>query len=373
MYQRLLLVIVALALLEACSSAPRNSSAPTLSIEVAAAKSRTISPRKTYIGNISAAYSSVIQPRVNGYLAESLFENGMPVSKGQIIFRLDGREQRAQMLAARAELAAAEANAVEARNNYERAIPLAKINAISQAQLDQRTAEYEAAKSSVESARQNLVNARLEVEYTEIQSPIDGIIASSAAHVGDYVGPGTQFSALTTIQNIDTVSVDIAVPMRQYLQYSGRKSFTYDNDGLLSDVKLYLADGELYPYNGWYNFTRPDVSDAMGTIIIVVSFPNPDYLLKAGQFARVKTGLGNGVECVMVPQQAITERQNVGSLWVVDAENKVHFREVTLGDTYGEWRIVTSGLQAGEVVAVDGIMKLHDGVKITPVKSEAYE
>ncbi len=373
MIHKLLFAIATLSLSVSCHNVKKNVPATLMQVETVAARSEVIPNRQTYIGHVSAAYSSVIQPRVNGYLAEVLYDNGMPVRKGQVIFRLDGRQQRARMLAAKAELESARANAIEAANNYERAIPLARINAISQAQLDQRTAEYEASQAAVKSAEQTLVDANLDVEYTTLRSPIDGIIASTSAYIGDYVGPGTQFSTLTTIQNTDTVSVDLAIPMQQYLAYSGRKSFTYDNKGLLSDIELYLADGRLYPHKGFYNYTKPDVSNMMGTIIIVVSFPNPESLLKSGQFARVKCNVGNGIRGIIIPQQAVTERQNVTSVWVVDSVDTARFRHVTLGDTYGKWRIVASGLKAGERVAVDGLDKLHDGEKVVPVNSDGNE
>lgn len=272
------------------------------------------------------------------------------------------------MLSARASLESAKAREIEAKNNYDRAIPLAKINAISKAQLDQYTAEYAAAKGERQFGSAALKNANLETEYTDIYSSIDGIIASSEAHVGDFVGPGTQFSVLTTIQNIDTVCVDIAMPMQQYLQYSGRKTLTYDNEGLLSDIRLYLADGEAYPVEGQYNYTKTNVSDAMGTIMLVVSFPNPDYALKAGQFARVQTDVGCGKPFTVVPQQCISQTQNINSLWVIRPDSTAEYREVTLGDTFGDLWIVEKGIEDGETVALTGQLKLHNGAKVIPIK-----
>lgn len=342
-------------------------------IETYAARLDTIPNRKTYIGHIGANYESVVQPRISGYLTAALFKSGMPVHKGQLIFRIDGKTQRANMLSAKAALESARARAIEARNNYERAIPLAGINAISRSQLDQYTAEYIAAEASVRSAEQTLSNAELELGYADIHAAIDGIISSTEAHVGDFVGPGTQFSSLTTIQNVDTVGVNLSIPMQQYLEYSGRKTFTYDNRGLLSDIELYLADGTRYPAAGRYNYTKTNIADSMGTIIIVVSFPNPDYSLKAGQFARVCTNVGRGTPCVVVPQRCISQTQNVNSVWVIRPDSTAEFREVTLGDTYGEMWAVTGGLSDGERVAGYGGLKLRNGMKVIPVKNDDDE
>ncbi len=368
MRSEIIIVFTILSLCSACRNAKTTGDIPPMQIEVTTVRTDTVPNRKTYIGHVSANYEAVVQPRVNGYLVAAMFKNGMPVRKGQLIFRLDGRRQRADMLSARAALESAKAREVEAKNNYDRAIPLAKINAISKAQLDQYTAEYVAAKANVNSAKQALKNANLETEYTDIYSSIDGIIASSDAHIGDFVGPGTQFSVLTTIQNIDTVGVDIAIPMQQYLQFSGRKTLTYDNEGLLSDIKLYLADGELYPFAGQYNYTKTNVSDAMGTILLVVSFPNPDYALKTGQFARIRTDIGSGRPFTVVPQQCISQTQNINSLWVIRPDSTAEYREVALGETFGDMWIVEKGVEDGETVALTGQLKLHNGAKVIPIK-----
>lgn len=339
-----------------------------MEVEVVSAQPDTIRSRKTYISRIGANFSAVIQPRINGFLAEKHFDNGMPVKQGDVIFRLDGKEQRANLLSAQAALESAKAKSIEARNNYERAVPLAKIDAISKAQLDQYTAQYVAAEASVNSAMQALRNARLEAGYTEIRSTINGIISVSNAHIGDYVGPGTQFSVLTTIENVDTVGVELAIPMREYLALSGRKSLTYNNDSLLRNIKLYLADGELYPYEGFYNYTKTAVADSMGTIIIVVSFPNPEYLLKSGQFARVVTDIGSANVAIIVPQSSISQIQDISSLWVIGADSIAEYREITLGEAVGNERVVTSGVQVGEMVVAGGGMKLQSGMKVIPIK-----
>ena len=366
--------LIILSLSASCNRAPSAKEAPSyMEVEVVTAQLKMLRSRKTYISKIGANFSAVVQPRITGFLTEKHFDNGMPVKKGDIIFRLDGKTQRANLLSAQAALESARAQSVEARNNYERAVPLAKIDAISKAQFDQYTAQYIAAEASVNSAVQALRNARLDVGYTEIRSTIDGIISVSKAHIGDYVGPGTQFSVLTTIENIDTIGVDLAIPMKEYLSLTNRKSFTYENDSLLHNIKLYLADGELYPYAGSYNYTKSAVADSMGTIIIVVSFPNPDYLLKSGQFARVTTEVGTARESITVPQSCITQTQDIASLWIIRPDSTAEYRKVTLGNTVDSCQVITSGIEAGEEVAVGGGMKLRNGMKVIPIRSATYE
>ncbi len=336
-----------------------------ISIEVATVKTDKIPYTKEFIAPIAANYSATVQPRISGFLVASSFKNGMPVKRGQLIFTLDNAPQRANRLAAEATLSSAKAKAAEAKRNYERAIPLARINAISQTQLDQYTAENIAAIASVKSAEQNLRNAQLDESYTRIYAPISGIISSSAATPGDYIGPGTQFSTLTTIQSIDTVGVDLAIPMSEYLAVSGRREFSYNNASLLSNIRLRVADGSEYPEKGFYQYTRQSITSESGTIVLVVGFKNPDYALKVGQFARITASLGADMERIIVPQQAVSQIQNISSVWVIGPDSTAEYRQVKLGNTAGEWWIVESGLTEGEVVATTGLQKLRDGMKVS--------
>ena len=363
---RFIAFIVTFTICCSCRNQTKSPMAP-LAVDVATVARASLPNRQTFIAPISASYHATIQPRISGFLAASSFSNGMPVKQGELIFRLDDAPQRANRLAAEASLSSAKAKATEARRNYERAIPLARINAISQMQLDQYTAENLAAIAAVKSAEQNLRNARLEESYTRIYAPISGIISSSAATAGDYVGPGTQFSELTTIQNIDTVSIDLAIPMSDYLASSGRNAFSYDNSSLLSDITLRIADGSTYPESGFYKFTRQRITSEMGTIVIVVGFRNPNYALKAGQFARVTASIGEDKEQIVVPQRAVSQIQNISSVWVIRADSTAEYRQVSLGETAGEWWIIKSGVSEGERVATTGLQKLRNGMKVSPI------
>ena len=369
---RLLIVagLVSALLPAGCGRHKPKPAMPPLQVETARAVTDSIPNRMSFIGYLSSNFDAVIQPRINGFLLSKRFSNGMPVKRGQLLFTIDPDQLSTTMLAAEAALQSAKAQALEAQNNYERAVPLAKINAISQAQLDQYTAQYKAAEASVRSAEQTLSSARMNVGYTELRSPIDGIIEHTAAHVGDYVGPGTQFSVLTTVSNIDTLTVDVAIPMSQYLRYAGDRTSIYDNEGLLSDIRLVLADGSRYPLEGIYDYTRKDVSSTTGTLVVVVMFPNPDETLKPGQFARVEASVGPVRPRVVVPQQAVSQAQDISSVWVVEADSTVQYRRVTPGDTYGAMWCIDEGLDRGEQVVVAGQQKLHNGAKVIPERAK---
>lgn len=356
------------AALAGCAKHTAKPQMPPVRVVVAEAEVDSVPNRMSFIGYLASNFDAVIQPRVNGYLKSKEYSNGMPVKEGQVLFTIDPAQFSTSMLAAEAVLQSARAQAIEAKNNYDRAVPLARINAISQAQLDQYTAQYKAAEATVRSAEQSLRSSQLNVGYTKIVSPIDGIIEHTAAHVGDYIGPGTQFSVLTTVSNIDTLTVDLAIPMAEYLRFAGPRESIFDNAGLLSDIRLTLADGTPYPLEGLYDYTRKDVSSSTGTLVVVAMFPNPDQSLKPGQFARVGANVGPVRPRVVVPQQSVSQTQNLSSVWVVEPDSTVRYRRVVPGETYGSLWCIDSGLAAGERVVVAGQQKLRDGAKVTIVK-----
>lgn len=351
-----------------CNHRPTQQTPPPLRIEVAEAVVDSVPRRMRFIGYLSSNFDAVIQPRINGFLLTKQFENGMPVRRGDVLYTIDPSQFSNTMLAAEAQLQSARAEAVEARNNYDRAVPLAAMNAISRAELDQYTAQHKAADASVRAAEQTLRNARLDVSYTRILSPIDGIASGSSAHIGDYVGPGTEFGVLTTISNIDTMSVDLAIPMAQYLALAGDRPTIYDNEGLLSEITLTLADDRPYPLPGFYNYTRKDVAASAGTIVLVASFPNPKQSLKPGQFARVEATVGGRHPQVLVPMAAVSQAQGGNSVWVVKADSTVTYRRVDLGATYNNKWCISQGVAAGEWVVVGATRKIREGERIIPEK-----
>lgn len=352
-------------LLVGCHSTTKSTStAPRQAVSVVEAQLDTLAPQLTFVGYLQSNFSAVIQPRVNAYLLAVHFREGMPVRRGQRLFTLDARQLQTSRLSAEAALSSARAQLTEAQNNYERALPLAQIEAISQTQMDQYEAEFAAAKASVRSAEQSLRSAELQVGYTQIFSPIDGIIASISAHAGDYVGPGTQFEVLTSISNLDTLSVDLAIPMNQYLQLGGDRRAIYENADFLHNIRLWLSDGTSYPYAGSYGYTHKEVSSTSGTLLISVNFPNPDLQLKAGQFARVRAEVGRPQPRVLVPQRCISQTQGIYSLWVVKPDSTVEYRRVVPGSLFGDRWAVQSGLSAGEQVVISGLQKLHNGQKV---------
>lgn len=363
----LIVILAATLTMVGCKSHKKHSTTSEPQYTATVAVGEDISRRLTFTTRLSSNVDIVIQPRVAGYLIEKRFKKGMPVRKGELIYLIDPSQINLTVAANRASLYSARAMLTEAENNYRRAEPLAELDAISQTSLDQYRATYEAALAQVTSAEAALNNSTIELGYTEIYSPIDGIIGDTSASVGDLVGPGTEYSTLSTVSDMSIVGATLSLPFARYLSIvdpGGELTQSYDNSKLLSNIELQLPDGTIYPHKGYYSHTEKNVGSESGTIDIAVNFPNPEGVLKAGQYASVSADVGLPMGVVMVPQRAVDSVQGVESLWVVGSDGTVEYREVSVGETFGDMWIIESGIEAGEVVLTDGLGRVRNGDKV---------
>ncbi len=361
----LCLMILALTTLSGCKKTAQKNSIPPLNVEVARAEARLLSDKIWFTTTTEPHYSVTIEPRVNGYLEEVRYKSGAPIKSGESIFQIEPSLLNTTYYSALATVESARASLVEAENNYKRAIPLAKIDAISRTSLDEYTANYAAAKSNLKSAEESLKSAKLNLSYTTITAPIDGLIAESPASLGDYVGPGTSFATLTTISYVDTLKLALAIPTAKYLKHTNQKA-SYDNRDLLSDIILILADSSIYKDRATYDYTQKDISSGSSTVVIYAKVPNTEGQLKPNMFTRVCANIGNESEKIMIPQKAVTQMQGISSVWVIGKDSTASYRVVKVGSTYGtDWHIV-SGLKAGEMVATSAQLKIHEGERVIP-------
>ena len=372
MQRFLFLTSLLVALLESgCHKTQKMSEAmPPMRIEVATVVADSVSLEYEFVTHLESGFEAVVQPRVSGYLLRSTLQSSRVVEKGELLFVIDANLLNTSLRSAEAQLLSAQAKEAEARSTYERAKPLVEINAISQTQIEEYRANYLSAQQAVRSARQQVESARLQVGYARITAPISGIAAAATAHEGDYVGASTQFSSLTTISNMDSLKAELSLPTSTYLRVAGGERAMYDNRGLLSNIRLFLTNGEEYEYPGVYDYTQQSISPTAGTITLVVKFPNPDYRLKAGEYARIRCDLGERRRQVLVDQRAVQSVQGMNSVWVIGRDRVAEYRRVELGETYGRYYIVDDGLLSGEVVALTGGQKLRSGMKVAPVKTE---
>ena len=357
---------VLLILAVGCKTHRTPQPTPLLNIDTVIAQADTLTMRYRFTSHLQSLTRAIIQPRVSGFLLQKSYRAGEMVHRGQRLFTIDASLLRTTLRSAEADLSAAMAELTTARNDYERALPLARLNAISASQLDAYRASFASAEGAVKAAQEAVENARLQVGYATIYAPIDGIVANSDANVGDYVGPDTKYSTLTTIDATDTLTIDVAIPTSLYMQYSDPTRPSSDNSTLLSDIRLRLSDGQEYPHKGRYDYTRQSVSPTAGTITIVVAFPNPEHRLKAGEYGEVECGIGPAQRVITLPVNAVTTLQDKHIVWVIGKDSTAQWREVTLGvDVGGRW-IIRQGITEGEQVAIEGSQKLHQGVKVIP-------
>ncbi len=362
--QLTLYIFVAL-LSVSCKHKKEKKEMPPIKVEVVTAKVDSLYSRINIATQVDGLFNAAIQPRVNGFLVATHYQGGMPVKRGDLLFTIDPSSFATSLYTAKADLESARASEVLAQRNYERAEPLAAIDAISKSDLDQYRATYKAAKASTKAAEETLRSAELEIGYTKIYAPISGIAARTTASHGDYIGPGTLQSELTTISQVDSVIVELPIPTAQYLRYATKKADgSFDNTTLLHDIVMTLPDSSQYKYRGEYYYTLKDTPTSSSTVVIVAKFPNPSLILKEGMFARVAANIGAKKGCIAIPKVAVSQMQGINSVWVIKPDSTAEWRKVTLGDSFGRLWEISSGVNEGENVVVSGGIKLHNGVKV---------
>lgn len=343
----------------------RHESLPPMEVEVVRAENQLVPYRYTFVSQTSSNLDFTIEPRINGYLLRKNYRTGQPVKKGDILFEIEQEPYRIALAKTKANVASAKATLTNAEANFNRVEPLTKIEALSQSELDAATSQLLAARAGYKVALQELNSANLQLSYTKLVAPHDGIGSSSKAVPGDFVGVGTNFAVLATVSYIDSIAVDLSLPMSKYLEINGNEP-SYTNKNLLSDISMKLSDGSIYPLSGLYNYTKTEVDAAADAIVMQVLFPNTDYTLKAGQFVRITATIGDPLTVVTIPQVCVSQTQNLFNIWVVSSDSTAQYRRVTLGDTVGDRCVVKSGLTEGELVLTGGFFKMRNGEKVIP-------
>ncbi|MBX5481964.1 MAG: efflux RND transporter periplasmic adaptor subunit [Myxococcaceae bacterium] len=317
------------------------------------------------VGTLDGDINVDIRARVAGFLIEQRYREGSFVKKGQWLFTIDPREYRAEVERARAAWMSARASWINARALRDRLRPLVEVDAVSRQDYDAAVANEKQQAAQVRATKAALDQAKLNLSYTRITSPIDGIAGRAEVQIGNLVGQGSP-TLLTTVSKVDPVRVRFGLPERLWLELSRREGA----DGTVGPqrrIELFLADGSRHPYEGDLVFANRAVDPATGTIQVDAVFPNPDRILRPGQYARVRLQTRVLHGAVVVPERAIQALQNVTRVGVVDRGGVLHVREVELGPTVGGEVVIRRGVAAGEQVVVDGFAKAKDGQQVHPV------
>lgn len=363
-------IAVLCAWLAACSSsAPPAAPPPPLVVikKIAPAEARVTID---YVAQTEALNEVEIRPRVGGLLETQAAVEGTRVKKGQLLFVIDAQPYEAAVAQAKASLALAQSAFDQADRDLARVKPLSTIDAVSQQELDAAIARHDASNAQVEAARAALQTAQLNLGYTRITSPIDGVIGRAQLKVGGLVTAYT--TLLTTVYSTDPMYVNFAISESRVLEIQREMGVALDQAAKSNRTfKVLLGDGSEYPHPGRLNFIDAAVDNATGTLKLRLEVPNPDQLLRANQFARVRVTTQNLKDALLVPQRAVQEFQGKNYVWVIDAESKAQQRDVTMGARVESNWIVTKGLSAGEVLVVEGMQKLKPGAAVSTRDADA--
>lgn len=333
-------------------------------------KPRAASVTVEYVAETEAFNTVEIRPRVGGLLDQLQVVEGGFVKKGQVLFVIDSQPYIAARASARAAVAEAQAGMEQAERDFERVAPLSDLKAVSQQELDAVTARRASARASVDAAQAALKTAELNLDYTTVTSPIDGIVGRAQIRVGGLVTAYT--TLLTTVYDTDPMYVNFSISERRMLELQHRFGITREHPDPTRVFRVVLADGVELPGPARLNFIDAVVDRNTGTLPVRLLLDNADGALLAGQFARVLVDTDRLDDALLVPQRAVQELQGKTSVWVVDAESKVQSRDVLMGARIGSDWLVQEGLKAGERVVIEGMQKLKPGAAVSaqpPAKS----
>jgi membrane fusion protein (multidrug efflux system) len=362
--------IIAAVLIAGCGrEAPKPPEKGPVDVTVLPIERKDVPITAVYVAQTQSSQAVNIQARVSGWLDKRMYVEGSVVKNGQVLFQMDQKPFQAQVDSAQAALQRQQAAMQVAKANLDRTKPLTQQNALSQKDLDDATGQYEQAQAAVEQAKAQLVTAQLNLSYTTIRSPVDGVSSYAVVADGTYLNP----------QNAQLTTVSVLTPMWINFSISENEMERIRNDvraGLLKlpeggkfVVEVEMVDGNLFPYTGQITFADPSYNPTTGTFLLRATVNNPEGVLRPNQYVRVRLTGAIRPNAVVVPQRAVQQSAKGHFVWVINKDNQAELRPITVGDWKGEGWIISEGLANGDRVVVDG------GVRLTPgaaVKAATY-
>lgn len=363
------LLLIALSIF---SCSPKETGPPPMQeISVVEVIQKDVPIYSQFVGQVYGYSDIPIRARVAGFLEGIHFEEGLDVKKGQLLYNIDPSEFMAQVASQESQVAQAKTSLAKAQSDLNRIKPLAEINAVSQSDLDAAQADYDAAISYVNAEEANLKFANINLSYCWMKSPIDGLIGKTKARVGEFVGKDPNPVILNTVSTVDSVRVEFYIAESQYIRLAREVAKLKDSDTKqyrkeTNTLGLILADGSTFKHKGYLNFINREVDPETGSVLVQTTFPNPDYLLKPGQYAKVVIKLKNVKGGLLIPQRCVMELQGQNSVYVVNDSSKVESRQIIAGDMVGDLMLVKEGLKVGDRIVIDALQKVKTGMTITP-------
>jgi membrane fusion protein (multidrug efflux system) len=333
-------------------------------VEVTEVVQRNVPVYHEWVAQLNGRTNAQITPRVQGYLLTQNYRNGFFVKKGQLLYEIDPHAFEVAIEQSKAQVAVAVANLSNADTNVARDKPLAAQSAIPQKQLDTDIATQAASRAQLDAAKAQLAQTQLNLSWTKVYSPVDGIAGLSTSQIGDLVGTTT---TMTTVSQVNPIWAYFNISESDYLSEAPTFYKLISGKKVASPVLEFIqANGDTYPQKGRIVLVNREVASQTGTIQLVAEFPNADAVLRPGGFGRVRFQTGMNEGALLVPQPAVIQVQSIYQIAVVEPGNKAAFRIVKVGDRVGPDWIITEGLKLGDQVIVEGYMKVRQGTPVIP-------
>ncbi|WP_295767402.1 efflux RND transporter periplasmic adaptor subunit [uncultured Mucilaginibacter sp.] len=352
---------VILSVAAGCSSNKQNTEAQdTLELPVLTIKAKDTTLQTAYVADIQALKNVELRSRLRGFLEKIYVDEGMPVHKGQVLFKLNDEEYRVSLARAKAALSNAEADAVASRLEVDRVKMLVNKKVLAATELEVAQSKLKADQATIDEARTNVQSAQNHIAYTIIRAPFDGIIDRIPLKGGSLIDEGT---LLTSISDLSSIYAYFSFPENEYLKYQrSRNSGEEQGDG---KVKLKLSDGSTYTHIGQIETIEGEIEQTTGSIALRAKFPNPHKLLRHGASGKIyiTTEMDNAV---MIPQKSVFEVQDKSYVYKVDNNNKLHMTSFTPLTRFSQFYVVKDGLKAGDKILFEGAQNARDGMVIKP-------
>jgi multidrug efflux system membrane fusion protein len=364
--------VLSLFILAGCGSGAgeQMGAPPAMEVSVATVPERDITEWDEYTGRLEAVESVEIRPQVSGYLQQVNFEEGRDVRKGDVLFVIDPRPFQAELDRVQAEVERARTAATLAGTDLARVEKLVATRAVSQEEYEQRTAAHVSALAAVKAAEAAVEVARLNLAYTRVTSPISGRVGRAEVTAGNLVsgGQGGAATRLTTVVSLSPMYVYFEAAERDYLKYidlarSGQRPLSREH---ANPVQMAVGNETEYKHQGYMDFVDNRVNTGTGTLLGRAVFPNPDQFLVPGMFVRVRLAGSSTYKGALINDRAILTDQDRRYVLVVDAENKLEYRAITIGPMIDGLRAVREGLKPGERIIINGLQRVRPGMVVTP-------
>jgi membrane fusion protein (multidrug efflux system) len=360
-----LLLICALPVAMGCSRKQTQVVPPPPEVLVTTVTPQDVPVVHEAVATLEGFVTANINAQVQGYIISRDYKEGSVVKKGDLLFQIDPRPFQATLDQAKGQLAVAQSNQIKADADVKRALNLFREKVISDQERDTYINSASSTKANVQAAEAAVRQAEVNLGYTKITAPIDGIVGIANAHVGDLVGPST--GTLTTISQVDPITAVVNVGEQSFTEFITDHPDPDERERYLQGLQfdLRLSDGSLHPHKGKFDAEDRNLDTKTGSIRMQLTFPNPGNRLRPGQFGKVRAAVKVAKGALVIPEQAVTELQGNRLVAVVDSDNKIAMRPVKMGERSGGMWQVIEGVKPGERVVVQGLLKVRPGSPVT--------